>query len=216
MTKNELVSFGKLWAGMAQVYDKTISDAGIAMAFAALEKYDLQDIRRAINAHVADPSRGQYIAKPADLILHIDGDPESRSLQAWSIVEGSVKRVGPHQTVVFDDAGVMAAIDDMGGWIRLCGVSGDELPFVRQEFVKRYKGYLSRPPVTYPPQLIGISDSHNMQHIQNYKADPVLIGNSEKALQIMNSGNTARGGTVSLSQLMDRMKLAQDTKQLEN
>lgn len=207
MNRTELNQFSKLWAGMAEMYGKSVSDAVIAMAYAALEKYDLADIRRAINAHVADPMRGQYLAKPADLILHIDGDPESRSLQAWSKVEDGIKRVGPHQDVVFDDAAVMVAIEDMGGWISLCCISEQELPFKRQEFTKRYKGYLTRPPAQHPAKLIGISTASNMQRFPNYKPDPILIGNPQQALLVHESGGARQDNVVSLSHMLNKLAL---------
>jgi hypothetical protein len=207
MNRTELTQFSKLWAGMAEMYGKSVSDAVIAMAYAALEKYDLADIRRAINAHVADPSRGQFLAKPADLILHIDGDPESRSLQAWTKVENAIKRVGPHQDVVFDDASVMAAIEDMGGWILLCGINDQELPFKRQEFAKRYKGYLARPPAQHPARLIGISSASNMQRFPNYKADPVLIGNPQQALLVHDSGGARKDSVMTLSSMLNKLAL---------
>lgn len=209
MNRTELNQFSKLWAGMAEMYGKTVSDAVIAMAYAALEKYDIADIRRAINAHVADPTRGQFLAKPADLILHIDGDPESRSLQAWTKVEDAIKRVGPHQDVVFDDAAVMVAIEDMGGWIPLCGISDSDLPYKRQEFTKRYKGYLSRPPARHPAKLIGISSASNMQRFPNYKPDPILIGNPQQAMLVHESGGERKDNVVSLSSMMNRLALPQ-------
>lgn len=207
MNKTELGKFAELWAGMAEMYGKSVSDAVIAMAYAALEKYDLADIRRAINAHVADPTRGQFLAKPADLILHMDGDPESRALQAWTKAEQAIGRVGPHQDVVFDDIAIMAAIEDMGGWIQLCAVTEPELPFRRQEFVKRYKGYLNRPPQQHAAKLIGIASSENMQRFPNFKSDPVLIGNPQQALLVHQTGGARTGNVISLSALTDKLQL---------
>jgi len=198
MTQNDMAAFAKIWGGMAEMYGKTVSDAVIAMCFNALQRFDLQDVRRAISAHVADPVRGQFIAKPADLILHIDGDPESRSLQAWSLVEDGIFRVGPYQTVVFDEPAVMAAIEDMGGWIDLCKVDEGELPFKRQEFVKRYKGYLTRPPTSHPAKLIGIAEAHNMQHAPSWKDVPRLIGNPERAKLVHQTGS-AKSSNCALS-----------------
>jgi len=209
MNRTELTQFSKLWAGMAEMYGRSVSDAVIAMAYAALEKYDLADIRRAINAHVADPTRGQFLAKPADLILHIDGDPESRSLQAWTKVEGAIKRVGPHQDVVFDDSAVMVAIEDMGGWIALCGMEDTDAPYKRAEFTKRYKGYLNRPPVRHPSKLIGLSTASNMQRFPNYKPDPILIGNPQQAMLVHESGGERKDNVVSLSSMMSRLALPQ-------
>src|SRR5688572_11242758 len=207
MKRSDLDKFTQLWAGMAEMYGKTVSDAAIAMAFSALEKYDLIDIRRALSAHAVDPVRGQFPAKPADLVLHMDGDPESRSLQAWSNVEKSIGRVGPHQSVVFDDPAVMASIDDMGGWIELCGITDEELPYKRQEFVKRYKGYLNRPPQSHPAKLIGSDEAYNMQHFPDYVSSPILIGNPQLALEVMKTGGEKKTQSIRLDQHLNQMKL---------
>jgi hypothetical protein len=213
MNKTDSRAFTFLWTAMAEQYGKTVSDAAQAMAFAALERCHLDDIRRAISAHVADPERGRWMAKPADLIMHIDGDPESRSLQAWSKVLGAIQTVGPYQTVVFDEPSIMAALEDMGGWIELCNISEDEAPFKRNEFVKRYKGYLNRPALTHLPKLVGISESHNMQHAPKFKTTPVLIGNPQRAMLVLESGSNSGPKAISLTAHLEKMSLNKLTDQ---
>jgi hypothetical protein len=169
-------------------------------------KYDIQDVKRAINAHVADPINGKFAPKPADLIIHMDGDPDSRALQAWTKASDAISSVGPYKTVVFDDAAMMTALDDMGGWIEFCGVSFDELPFKRTEFVKRYKGYLNRPSLNHPPKLIGLMEAQNGPKYAHLN-DPVLIGDPQRALTLMQSGVEQKEKVMSLSQLIEKRAL---------
>jgi hypothetical protein len=207
MNKSDSRAFTLLWTAMAEQYGKTVSDAAQAMAFASLERYSLDDIRRAISAHIADPINGRFIAKPADLVLHIAGDPESRSLLAWSKVEDAIGSVGPYRSVVFDEPSIMAALDDMGGWIELCNIKDDELPFKRNEFVKRYKGYVNRPAVSHPAKLVGISESHNMQHAPKFKTIPVLIGDPDRALLVHQAGSQAGPKAIALSDHLNKMEV---------
>lgn len=211
MTREDAQAFVQMWASMLEVYDKTVSDAAVAMAFQALIKYDIADIRRAINAHVADPINGRFPAKPADLILHIDGDPESRALQAWTMVESAISLAGPYKTVVFDDPRIMIALEDMGGWIQFCGMSGDELPHKRVEFVRRYKGYVNRPSVRHPPKLIGIAEAQNSMRIQNWQETPYLIGNPEKARLVYESGQQETQKLTTLDSVLERIALQKPT-----
>lgn len=210
MNTNEMAAFARLWGGMAEMYGKTVSDAVVAMAFQALERYELADIRRAINSHVADPQRGQFIAKPADLILHMDGDPASRALLAWSKAEDAMKAVGTYKSVVFDDPAIMATIEDMGGWVEFGKMSLDELPFKRNEFEKRYRGYMNKPPTHHPKVLGGIFNIEN-QKWREHVEEPVLIGNPEKALLVHQSGGDKPSAFTRLSAMLDR-----PAKQLED
>ena len=79
----------------------------------------------------------------------------------------------------------MAAIENLGGWIRLCGMKEDELPFRRNEFCKLYKGFLINPPREFPNKLIGVNEGHNQIEFKDSIAPPVLVGNREKAMLVL-------------------------------
>lgn len=208
MQKTDFPHFTAVWSATCELYGKQPSDAALGMAFRALYRYDLADVKRALDAHINDPGDGRFMPKPADLVRHIDGDPESRSLQAWSKVENTIERIGSYGTVVFDEPAIMACIEDMGGWIELCKITNDELPFKRNEFTKRYKGYLNRPPERYPSKLIGVTEASNSRtgHMDEIP-EPVLIGDTRQALLVHQSGSNQKKGPVSISHAMAMMKL---------
>ena len=207
MKQDEYQQFQVLWTSACDIYGKSPSDAAIGMNFRALAKYPLAQVRRALDGHLSDPDGGRFMPKPADLIRHIEGDPQSRSLLGWSDVEKAIRTVGPWQTVVFDDPAVMATIEAMGGWIELCKITEHELPFKRNEFTKRFQGYQLRPPQHYPNRLTGISEAHNVQIDPTIKQDPVLIGDPEKCKQIYLDAPGKASGPVRLSGLTDKLKL---------
>lgn len=188
MTKNDYPQFVALWTMSFEMYDKRPSDGAIDLAFASLERYEIEDIRRALTAHFNDADNGRFTPKPADIVRHIDGDPQSRSLSAWTKVINAISSCGSWRTVVFDDPIIHCVIDDMGGWIELCGISDQEEPFKRNEFAKRYSGYLSRPPESYPSRLIGMAEAHNAGRFDAFLEPPALVGDHRKALDVMNSG----------------------------
>lgn len=69
---------------------KSVLPAGAkAMFFRSLERFPIETVRSAINAHVCDSSRGQYLPKPADLIFQIEqahgGDGRPGADEAWAL-----------------------------------------------------------------------------------------------------------------------------------
>jgi hypothetical protein len=114
----------------------------------------------------------------------VGGAGDERSLGAFTKVERAVSQVGSWRTLVFDDSRIHACIEDMGGWMRFCTATYDELPFLRNEFTKRYRAYLQHPPLRYPAVIKGEG---------GFDQQPVLIGNQELAKRVMLSGSTSSG-----------------------
>lgn len=54
----------------------------------------------------------------------------------------AISRFGAYQSVQFEDPYTHKVIESMGGWIRLCAMKMDEMPFRAQEFQQYYKTYL--------------------------------------------------------------------------
>lgn len=188
MIKSEYAQFAAIWTQAYEVYEKKPSDGAIDMAFAALERFDIGDIRRALTAHINDADQGRFTPKPADVVRHIDGDPKSRSLSAWTKVIGAISGCGPWPSVAFDDPIIHVVIEDMGGWIALCEITDKDEPFKRNEFATRYAGYIGRPPETYPAKLIGMSEAHNAGEHAEFVKPPMLIGDAQKALGVIEQG----------------------------
>jgi len=202
VNKADFEQFTGIWLATNELYSKQPSDAAVALAFRALVRYDLPDIRRALDAHINDAGDGRFMPKPADLVKHIEGDPESRSMRAWTLVEDSIGRVGPYQSVVFDDPAIMASIEDIGGWMDICKVTDKELPFKRNEFVVRYKGYLNRPPERHPQKLVGITEANNGRIEGAPVPEPVLLGSTQKAIGVYQTGSAKKRGLITISEAL--------------
>lgn len=209
MTPNDYPQFVALWTQAYDLYGKSPSDGALDLTFAALQRFDLTAIKQALTAHVNDTKHGDFVPKPADIVRHIEGDGDNRALAAWSAVEDAIRRVGSYESVVFDDVRVMAVIQDMGGWVKLCDVTDRELPFTANEFKKRYEGYISRPPERFPAKLIGVTEGSNSSEHPEFVPEPRLVGNPQKCLAVMKQGAESRPGIMRLS---DALEIA--TKQL--
>lgn len=199
MLTNDVPKFTILMAGMGELYGKTISSQLIDIYWQVLRKYELIDIQNAFQAHVQNPDCGQFFPKPADIVRFIEGNGESKALIAWAKVERAVIQVGRYQSVAFDDPLIHAVIEDMGGWVKLCAMKNDQMPFIANEFQKRYMGYVNKNPVRHPKYLWGILECDNTKN--GFEVEPpVLIGNAEKAKEVLKSG----GGTPLLTEPLEK------------
>lgn len=211
MNKNDFQQFSVTWSAACEAVGKVPSSAAVGMVFRSLMDYEFNDIRRALDAHMKNPDGGQFAPKPADVIRYIDGDPSSRALQAWTKVISEIARTGSYQTVVFDEPQIMAVIEGMGGWITICEVTEKELPFIRNEFVTRYKGFLNSKLERWPKKLIGITEAHNQKHPNAKIPEPIILGDQQKALAVYQNGGDKPRLSATLSQAISQI----DTKLIE-
>jgi len=192
MQIHEVPKFKALLQSIGILYGKHFSADLADIYWRALECFDYEDVQRALNAHVRNPDGGQFFPRPADVVRFIEGSGETRALQAWATVERAIKQVGSYQSIAFDDFIIHAVLEEMGGWIKLCAVTCEDLPFRSNEFQKRYMAYVQKAPNRYPKYLHGISEQNNAKN--GFPVDlPVLVGDREKAKQVM-----LKGGGISL------------------
>lgn len=163
-----------------------------------MQPYALNEVTRALTAHIRNPDSGSYLPKPADAIKGLVGSNANSAQAAWTKVDNAVRRKGPYMSVAFDDPIIHRVISDMGGWIRLNTKNSEEWPFVQREFETRYRGFATVGGVTdYPARLIGLSedqiqrDGIKITHeLKNRIAPVALIGDPARAEMVLAGGNT--------------------------
>lgn len=202
MIENEQADFTAMWRAAHEAYKSKPSDMAVRLAWETLKDYQYQDIAQALTAHMKDPDGGRFAPKPADITLKIDGDPESRAYQAYTKALDAIGSVGPHKSVVFDDRLIMCCLQDVGGWQVWNEQKDEEIPFRKNEFIKRYRGYLNKPPESHPPKLTGIIEAQNSKIAGAKPQDPVLIGNAQKATEVNQAGIEKPQGMKTLGQAM--------------
>jgi len=187
MQTHDLAKFATLLADLGELYGKCISEALTDIYWQVLKIFEWPDVKSAFEAHVHNPDCGQFFPKPADIVRFIEGNGEMRALKAWAIVEKALHCVGVYQSVVFDDFLIHAVIEEMGGWVKLCTMTNDDLPFRAREFQKRYMGFVIKKPMRYPKCLYGLSHSENAKN--GYAIElPLLIGDAAIAEQVRLNG----------------------------
>ena len=209
MNNADYPEFVAVWTQAFEVYGKSPSDGAVDLAFSALSRFTLDQVKRGLTGHINHPDQGQFFPKPADVVRQIEGDGKSRALVAWSNVIQAMERVGSYESVCFDDAIIHAVVSDMGGWIALCGLSYDDLKYRGNEFSKRYEGYAGRGLAEYPPHLVGVVEAENRKDFPEHVARPVLIGDPAKAEQVRLSGGGQRlritGAQSGVEQIVKRI-----------
>lgn len=190
MKPTDQTKFKEVLQGVHDFYGKDLSKFAMAVWFQACDTFDVEQVTKALSAHLMDPERGQFMPKPADIVRQLQGTNTDRSLIAWGKVMDACQRVGAYASVCFDDGLIHAVIEDMGGWMKLCRSNTDELGYIQKRFCDTYKAYAGRPDVVFPALLPGEHDQANA--VKGYAAQPpVLIGNPDKARRVLANGSAA-------------------------
>lgn len=144
---------------VAELCEKNLTPIQLAMYMEALKEYSAEEVKRALFTHIKNPEGGQFMPKPADVVKQLTGGTQTQALLAWTKVDWAVRCIGTNASVCFEDSLIHQVILDMGGWVSLGSKNNDEWPFVKNEFEKRYRGYLiSTLPQIFPERLIGAHD----------------------------------------------------------
>lgn len=199
----------------SELYGKSVSEPVADIWWNALRGYDIGAIEGAFQRHMTNPDTGQFMPKPADIVRIVAGTSQDGAMVAWAKVDKAVRTVGSYASVVFDDALIMRVLQDMGGWIALGTKSGDEWPFVANEFRTRYVGYRQRGEAPdYPSRLVGIAEADNVRRGLS-RSEVTYIGDLRKAQQIGAAGSDkpALGITRMGDVAKNVLKLVDGTKQ---
>ena len=129
--------------------------------------------------------------KYAELIEAIRGNPDDEALIALKELEDAMSIFGAYKSVIFKNKLIMACVEGMGGWQRICQMPLDEWKFQKQEFLKLYRAYMKSGKAPLVDYLIGIAEKDNRfaGYLEDADATPVhLVGyepNYPKALSVL-------------------------------
>jgi len=187
MTADDKPAFARLLTDALAFYRQDVSAFTLTVWWAACEAFDMEQVRKGLTAHALDPERGQFAPKPADLMRVLHGTQADRSLVAWGKLMDAIRAVGAWRSVVFDDGAIHAAIEDMGGWPKVCRSGLDELPFLQRRFCELHRSYSMRADGVFPGILIGDAEATN-RHAGQPVEPPVLVGDAALAMEVRRIG----------------------------
>ena len=188
MQADDRSRFKDLLTDALAFYRRDVSTFALSVWWQACAPYQFEQVAKALTAHAMDPERGQFAPMPADIVRLLQGTSTDRSLLAWGKTLDAMQHVGAYASVCFDDPAIHAAVDDLGGWPKLCRSTMDELPFVQRRFCDAHKAYAARGHFDYPARLCGETEQANA--VGGYSTPPVvLIGDPEQALKVGTAGS---------------------------
>jgi hypothetical protein len=120
MQPNEKAGLVQLVTDVMAYYRQPISEFVLQVWCQACKPFTLDQVSKAMTAHVTDAERGVYAPKVADLVRVLQGTHTDRAALAWGKVLGAMSAVGAYSDVVFDDPAIHAVIEDLGGWVKTC------------------------------------------------------------------------------------------------
>jgi len=157
--------------------------------YESIKSLGFDAVKKGFSVHIQSPDNGKWMPKPADIIRIIEGTSQDTAHIAWSKVRKSISVVGSYQTVVFDDPIIHRVIQDMGGWIRICGLNEKDISYTGHEFKNRYQAFKNQGEVPdYPAKLSGLHEGENQEYV-DFIPKPIFIGDPGKARDVLRLGS---------------------------
>lgn len=193
MRPNEQLQFSRMLSDAMSLWKQDLSEFALSVWWQACEKYELQQVSRALSAHAMDPDAGRFAPKPADIVRQLEGTRTDQAAMAWAKVYEAAKSIGAYTDVIFDDAAIHAAIQDMGGWPAVCRTETRDLSYAQHRFSESYRAYVAKGQFDYPKRLPGDrSPDDEYARIGLQPPKPAVIGDVEKARAVFSGGGAAR------------------------
>ena len=184
MTKQE---FAELFTLLCTTYNKEATKTLMSAYYMVLSELSREQFQDAIKAMLATRKYAN-LPMPADILEAVYGNPDDEALIALKELEDAMSICGAYKSVIFKNKLIMACVEGMGGWQRICQMPLDEWKFKNQEFLKLYRAYTRGGKYPQVDYLIGIAEQKNRfeGYLEDADETPVhLVGyepNYPKAL----------------------------------
>jgi hypothetical protein len=129
--------FDRNLTGLAEMFDKELSEFVIMAYQQALSRFNDDQIERAMMAAAFSL---KFFPKPVELIELIEGKSQDRAIVAWDTLLTSIRRYGSYQSILFADSKITKTVELMGGWLQVCATTEDETKYRMTDFLKIYQG----------------------------------------------------------------------------
>ncbi len=124
------------WLALCELHGQKLSPGIIAIYMDTLQTMP-EDVAVQVLEHQIRYAK--WFPKPVDLVEAAEGSREERALTAWQVLIDAVKKIGPYQSVYFEDHVLGRIVEHFNGWIEVCNWTHSELPFRRKEFLDAYR-----------------------------------------------------------------------------
>jgi hypothetical protein len=121
VTPQDKPAFATMMVATGELFNRTLSPLVLEMQYTVLADLELEDIQRAVTAHVRTKT---FFPTPAEIREAINGSAEDRAELAWVAVQRLVRSHGwanpPKPEMWPNEATRRAAMELYGGWTALC------------------------------------------------------------------------------------------------
>ncbi len=194
--------FAALITDAMAFYGKDVSPFALNVWWQACERFEFEQVSKALTRHAMDPERGQFAPKPADMIRMLAGTATDRAQIAWGKACEAMQRVGAYQDVVFDDPVIHAVVDDLGGWPKFCRSELAEMSYLQHRFTESYRAYAGREGIEYPRKLIGDRASDDMYSKRGLPPPkPAIVGDINRAREVYRTGSLSGKTSIAFQAL---------------
>lgn len=137
--------FMKAMATLYEAFDKPGTKEHAEIYFDALSACEIDDIEKAIAKAIYSL---KFFPKVAELREFIEGPtkpaptatPAELATIAWGKVQRAISSIGSYRSVAFDDPVIHLAIQDLGGWPKVCRT--DDGPWLKKDFEAAHRARL--------------------------------------------------------------------------
>jgi hypothetical protein len=163
MLDSDKRQFQEIILGTAELYSTAkkieVTPVMMKLFFSSLRNYSIEQVSYGFEQHLNDPNDGKFFPKPANISKHLQSNApssEDKALLAWSVIEGSIARIGSYGSLKMEDKQALATLKAIGGWKDLCQTDVVQMQWKRKEFISVYETYDRTPIELLPNNLPGI------------------------------------------------------------
>lgn len=203
MNQSDKQKFFVMLSDVMSYYKQDTSEFLLNVFWDACKNVEYEQVCKAINSHVKDPDKGQFAPKVADIVRLLTGTKTDRSALAWGRVYDAMCSVGAYTDVCFDDPAIHAAVNDCGGWVKMCRSDLEELSYLQHRFAQSYQAYANRGEFAYPKVLTGDRSPDALYAKRGLPPPaPTFIGDREKAEKVYSLGGPIKQRELTSMEIM--------------
>jgi len=158
------------WLALCELHKQKLSPG-----LTALYMNILQSVPEEIAAQTLENLlySSHWFPKLSDIHEALSGNQEEQAVHAWNILIQTVRKIGPYQSVYFQDPKIGMLVEYFNGWLAVCQWTEKEIPFIRKEFIQTYKTIRIATTPKVHPGIIEI-ENNRTGHTTNIP-NPIMI-----------------------------------------
>lgn len=182
MTDQDRDRFEEILLGLAEIFDKQLSEGQLDLYFGALSDMSIEDVVRAGNILARST---KFFPKPVEFRESMAINTDDMAAIAYAKFFKGCKHT-PDKTLVFDDPIIHAVIVNLGGWndeLYDKWASIEKEVWLRKDFERLYKTYAKMGvPDNTPEKLAGRMERNNEGRWDWATPQPALIGSKDSPI----------------------------------